>query len=345
MSWLKRNGIILAMVFLGIIAGVGSFLYMGDLLEPHKQVVKAEKEKPEVKEPKIEKKENKEQERWLELPRKRNLIVLIDNDKNARPQAGLQEADLVYELPIEGGTTRLMAVFSRFDAQLIGPIRSARDYIIDLAKEHDPIFVHAGGSPQAFAKFNEIGNLNGLAGGVDRAFWRIKEREAPHNLYSDTETLRRVARQECFREKGQLPDLKYLTGTEKFIGKEANKIGIVYGHPDFRAEYFYDEESSNYLRFTGGVKHFTPNSEQIAVKNIIIQKVNTKVKDKEKRLQVDLVDKGRAVFFTRGKFIEGYWEKKPGGITQYFQADGEEIKLTPGNTWINIVPLEAQIVY
>ena len=169
MNRVKEKLFVIILIFLGLSAGVCSFIFIGDLLESHQEAIE-EQEPPEeeVNTPEIV--EVSEDEKWVELPRKRNLVVIIDNDINARPQAGLEQADLVYELPIEGGTTRFMAVFSRFEPELIGPIRSARDYNIDIAKEYDSIFVHAGGSPQAFARFSEIGNLNGLEGGVDRAF-------------------------------------------------------------------------------------------------------------------------------------------------------------------------------
>jgi len=346
MSWFKGNIVFIVLILLGIFAGVGSFIYMGNLLEPHHQQVEKKQEEPiaKVHEP-DNKEENKASEKWLELPRKRNLVVLIDNDIKARPQAGLKEADLIYELPIEGGTTRFMAVYSRFSSELIGPIRSARAYTIELAKEYDPIFVHAGGSPLAFAMFDKIGNLNGLEGGVDYAFWRIIEREAPHNLYSDTKTLRRVAIQQGFREQGQLPDFKYLDLNEKFAGKKADKISINYGHDDFRAEYLYDKKSLKYLRFTGGVKHWANDGDQLAATNIIIQMVNTKVMDDEGRLKIDLIGRGKAVFFSEGQVIQGFWEKKTDGITKYYQAEGEEVALTPGKTWINIVPVHVKVEY
>lgn len=343
MKKLRGYPIIILFLLLGISAGVFSFSYMDKLLEPHQEV--AEVEEPPVELPQPPVKEEVTDKKWLELPRQRNLIVVIDNDVNARPQSGLDQADLVYELPIEGGTTRFMAVFSRFEPELIGPVRSARDYNIDIAKEYDPIFVHAGGSPQAFAKFEEIGNLNGLEGGVDRAFWRINEREAPYNLYSDSENLRRVASQEGFRENGRIFDFKYLPPGEDFVGKKSEKISINYQHQDFRSEYLYDSGTGRYLRFTGGVKHWVNTGEQLTTKNVIMQIVNARVIDSEGRLELTLTGKGKAVFFSEGQVIQGYWEKKNDGVTKYYQAEGEEIAFKEGNTWISIVPANVQIAF
>ncbi|KJS22929.1 MAG: hypothetical protein VR72_03270 [Clostridiaceae bacterium BRH_c20a] len=344
MNWLKKNFVIIILLVFGIIAGVAGFTYIGDLLKPHQQV--EEEVEPEVELPSlpITEEVSEEDENWLELPRKRNLVVVIDNDLNARPQSGLNEADLVFELPIEGGTTRFMAVFSRYEPELIGPIRSARDYNIDISKEYDPIFVHAGGSPQAFAKFGEIGNLNGLEGGVDRAFWRINEREAPYNLYSDANTLRRVALQEGFRENGQIFDFKYLSSKEEFKGNISNKISISYQHSDFRAEYLYDDNTKRYLRFTGGVTHWLNTGEQLTAKNVIIQMINARVIDDEGRLELTLNGTGKAVFFSEGQVIQGIWEKKA-GVTKYYQSEGEEVALKEGNTWISVVPVNVNVAY
>jgi len=344
MNWLRRHLVVIVLLTFGIVAGIAGFSYMGNLLKPHQQVEKEVEPEVESLSPITEEK-SEENEEWLELPKKRNLVVLIDNDLNARPQSGLDEADLVFELPIEGGTTRFMAVFSRFEPELIGPIRSARDYNIDISKEFDPIFVHAGGSPQAFAKFGEIGNLNGLEGGVDRAFWRINEREAPYNLYSDAKTLRRVALQEGFRENGEIFDFRYLSSREEFKGNLSKRISISYQHSDFRAEYLYDDNTKRYIRFTGGVKHWVNTGEQLTAKNVIIQMVNAREIDEEGRLELTLSGTGKAVFFSEGQVIQGIWEKKAGAPTKYYQSVGEEVALKAGNTWISVVPVNVNVAF
>ncbi|MFZ5946047.1 MAG: DUF3048 domain-containing protein [Bacillota bacterium] len=343
--WLKSKLIIVILVLIGFGAGAAGFMYIGNLMQPHQQQIIKEEE-PQVEVPPTPKTDNMEvDEEWLELPRERNLVVIIDNDVRTRPQAGLAQGDLVYEIPIEGGTTRFMAIFSRFNADLIGPIRSARDYTIEIAQEYDPVFVHAGGSPQAFALFDKIGNLNGLEGGVDRAFWRTNGIEPPFNLFSDSKTLRRVSKQEGFREEGKLHDFKYLEPGQEFSDSKAEKITIDYGHSDYRGEFLYDKGLQKYLRFTGGVKHWDRNGEQLKVKNIILQKVNTKIIDSEGRLSLEIFGRGMAVFFSEGQVVQGYWEKKAGGVTKYYKAEGEEVALNEGNTWICIIPHNVSVVY
>ena len=349
MGWWKRYRLIIvitALAFLAVGAGMASFVFIDKILKPHHGEVIGEKTPPEDEQQPLDSDDRNEKiiEEWLQLPRERNLSVVIDNDLKARPQAGLKEADIVYEFPIEGGRARFMALYSRFSPQLIGPIRSARDYNIILARENDSIFVHAGGSPQAFNLLNTVDNLNGLAGGVDRAFWRVNDRTEPSNLYSDSQSLRRVASQEGFKSQGQLPDFKYLDYNEEFIGKAADKISIEYGDKDYRAEYLYDKNTKNYLRFTAGVQHWNTQGQQLTVKNIIIQMVNTKLIDDEGRLALDLDGQGRAMIFVEGQVYQGFWQKKQ-GVTKFFKAEGEEIAIRPGNTWINIVPVEKKVTY
>ena len=346
MQWLRNNKFIMVSLVLGlvaIIAGTASFIFIDKLLAPHQQTdvtphEQLEEEAESPLEPPVV------QDPWLELARERNVMVIIDNHPLARPQGGLQEGDLVYEFPIEGGSSRFMAMYSRFSPQLVGPIRSARDYNIRLALEHDSIFIHAGGSPGAFRLLNNIDSLNGLGGGVDRAFWRVNEKTEPHNLYSDGATLRRVANQEGFKNQGQLLDFRYLGSDDEFLGKEAKKISIEYGDALYKAEYLYDESSQRYLRFTAGVQHWDPQGRQLTVKNIMVQMVNTKVIDDEGRLSLDLDGQGRALYFVEGRVFQGFWQQKQ-GVTKFFKAEGEEIALREGNTWINIVPIDRKITY
>lgn len=327
-------------VFLGgaaLVAGLISFLIINNLLSPH-QEDKASIEAEETEENmKNDSEISLEDEEFLTLPSQRAIAVVIDNAVEARPQAGLEKADLVYEFPVEGGITRFMTVFYRLSAQDLGPIRSARDYIIDLAKEHDAIFVHAGGSPVAYSRFKEVDNLNGLAGGVDRAFWRIGEKKKPHNLYSNTETIRRVAKQETFSEIGKNQEFKYLSSENTFEGKNIKGLSIPYSSIKYKAAYKYDENLESYLRITGETEHLTPQGEQIYVKNIIVQIVKGKVIDKEGRLSLNLKDKNTAYYFSQGKMLKGYWTKES-GQTKFYKENEQEIELAPGRTWLNIVP-------
>ena len=130
----------------------------------------------------------------------RPFAVMIDNHSDAWPQAGLNQAYMVYEIIVEGGETRLMALFKGADLDKIGPVRSARHYFIDYAMENDAIYVHFGQSPQAQSdiKKYDIDDINGIAED-GTTFWRVKDKYAPHNAVTSTEKLLESAKSKNYR--------------------------------------------------------------------------------------------------------------------------------------------------
>ena len=129
----------------------------------------------------------------------RAIAVMIDNHSGAWPQANLSKAYLVYEIVVEGGETRLMAVFKGQDLEKIGPVRSSRHYFLDYALENDAIYVHHGWSPQAQADIPELGinNINGITES-SKNFWRVKDKSAPHNLMTSTQSILSIAERKGF---------------------------------------------------------------------------------------------------------------------------------------------------
>ena len=124
----------------------------------------------------------------------RPIAVMIDNNINAMPQAGLLEADIIYEIIVEGGESRLMLILQDKDLDKIGPIRSARHYFLDYALENDAIYVHYGWSPQAQSDIASLGvnNINGIyESSTD--FWRVSDKYAPHNAVTSTDTILAVS--------------------------------------------------------------------------------------------------------------------------------------------------------
>ena len=124
----------------------------------------------------------------------RPIAVMIDNHSGAWPQANLNKAYMVYEIIVEGGETRLMALFKGQDLDKIGPIRSSRHYFLDYALENDAIYVHHGSSPQAQSDISTLGvnNINGIQES-SKDFWRVKDKSAPHNLFTTTESILKIA--------------------------------------------------------------------------------------------------------------------------------------------------------
>ena len=130
----------------------------------------------------------------------RPIAVMIDNHSGAWPQAGLQDAYMVYEIVVEGGETRLMALFKGTNPEKIGPVRSARHYFIDYAMENDAIYTHFGQSPQAESDIKKysINDINGIAED-GTTFWRVKDKAAPHNAVTSMEKLLASAKNKKYK--------------------------------------------------------------------------------------------------------------------------------------------------
>lgn len=134
----------------------------------------------------------------------RPIAVMIDNVGDARPQTGLNDAYMVYEIIVEGKQTRLMALYKGTNLDKIGPIRSSRHYFLDYALENDAIYVHYGWSPKAKSDISSLGvkNINGIYESSS-SFWRVKDKSAPHNVVTSTKKILEIA-----KEKDILQQLK-----------------------------------------------------------------------------------------------------------------------------------------
>ncbi len=280
---------------------------------------------------------------------RRPVAVMVENAPAARPQSGLQKADVVYEVLAEGGITRFLALYYSQDCSNVGPVRSARPYYIERALEYNAIYAHCGGSEDAksLLKALRMPDLDEI--GIARrgkAFWRVKSRRAPHNLYADTSRLRQVALDKGYKAQVDVPAFSYLAEEETPSGgTAAEKITVNYPRSYSVVSYRYDPNDKCYLRSEGGMAHKDAvTGQQLKASNIIVQYTNTKVVDKEGRLQVDMVGSGRSVLYMDGKAFEGSWQKNSADAwTVFMDANGNEFKLRPGQTWIEVVPLKTKV--
>ncbi|MDX9870803.1 MAG: DUF3048 domain-containing protein [Clostridia bacterium] len=286
---------------------------------------------------------------WRDKDRQRALAVVIDNAAAARPQSGLELADVVIEMPVEGGMTRLLAIISGEDLELLGPIRSARSYFVDLAKEYKAILVHAGGSMDALdaIKTEKLNNLDEINGGsnVATAFWRVTERAKPHNLYSSSDSLRKAAVNKQYNLTTPPTQLPYLLEGEESEGEIVSDITIFYPNRLSLIRYQFNKEKLYFERFMGEEPHMTAKNEQLKAANIIIQFVSYQYLDGEGRLRLIMHGKGKALIFREGKFINGLWEKQPGQFTKYTDSKGKTLSFVEGPTWIEVVPNGTRIEY
>lgn len=277
----------------------------------------------------------------------RPFAVMINNISVARPlQSGLQDAYIIYEMIVEGGITRYLALFLDQNTERIGSIRSARHYYIDYALENDAIYVHHGQSDQALADFNK-GIVDRIVVDTGKTGWRDKSLNvsSEHTLFTSIEKLKNgIGSKRTERKKDLLLD--YSVKPVDLASKEgaipANKVSIRYSNAT-TSSYEYDADAKVYKRFVNGKAHtdyVTKN--QYTFKNIITYQVhNYNLNDGsgKGRQGLDNIGSGTGYFITEGYAIPITWEKSSReSQTIYKYTDGTEIKVNDGNTFIQIQP-------
>ncbi len=261
------------------------------------------------------------------------VCVIINNIGAARPQSGLQQASVVYEFLVEGGITRLMAVFDtpHQEDYIIGPIRSLRPYFAHQAVEHGGIIAHGGYSTPTTEAIQGLGIKHIVS---SQYLWRDSSRKAPHNLYTHIEKIMRAA--------GGDADIQRETITVKEPSVDSEKgleIEINYSNYN-KTTYTYHEESQSYLRFIDGNAHRDRETgEQYRATRVIIRKTSHRGVPGTQLLNIDMVGQGTGYVYEKGNKYPIKWEKKAGGKTQFNYPDGTPVETRYGNTWIQVVPL------
>jgi len=278
---------------------------------------------------------------------RRPVAIVFDNHVTAKWQAGLGQAEIVYEFLAEGTITRYMGLFLMEDPKLIGSIRSARPYLIEKALEYDSIFVHCGGSEQAYADIKrlKVNNLDEIRN-AGYAFFRYYDtgKKAEHTLYSSMDKLRSAQETHKYKNESEINGFVFYDKDTEIEGIDAKSVLIKY-YNDNHTKYEYDEENKVYKRYKKYRKnsdlelHIDENDKkEIVAKNIIIQKAETKIIDNVGRRSIELIGKGTGYLITNGKAIEVTWKKDSvRDKTRYYNETGEEILLNPGVTWIQVV--------
>ena len=280
----------------------------------------------------------------------RPIAVMIDNHNQAWPQAGLNQAYLVYEIIVEGGETRLMALFKGVNVDKIGPVRSSRHYFLDYAMENDAIYAHYGWSPQAESdiKRYSINNLNGITES-ETTFWRVKDKSAPHNAVTSTDAILKAAKAKKYKTTSTKESvLNYVTDeVDLKDGQGATTVTIPHSTLQ-TVKYEYDEENQVYKRYARNKAQTdwdTGNS--VTTKNIIITFCdNYELDDVENKGRQGLKNIGTfdGYYITNGKAIKIKCIKEERNKqTRYEDLKGNEIEVNDGNTWINICPTDAEV--
>ena len=277
----------------------------------------------------------------------RPYAVMINNISVARPlQSGLQDAYIIYEMIVEGGITRYMALFMDQDTSRIGSVRSSRHYYLDYALENDAIYVHHGQSPQAQSDFSKLG-IDRIVVDNNKTGWRDKSLKvsSEHTLFTSIEKLNNgLGKKRTTRKNDLLLDYSVdsldLANMEN--AKIANNVSIKYSKAT-TSSYEYDETNKIYKRFVNGKAHTDyVTKEQFTFKNIITYQVeNYALKDGsgKDRQGFNNIGKGTGYYISEGYAVPITWEKKSReSQTIYKFKDGTELKVNDGNTFIQIQP-------
>ncbi|NLC68531.1 MAG: DUF3048 domain-containing protein [Clostridiaceae bacterium] len=282
---------------------------------------------------------------------KRPYAVMIDNEgTKCLPQGGLDKAQVIYEIIVEGGETRFMLLFWGTRPEMIGPVRSTRHYFLDYVLEHDAIHVHFGWSPRAISDISSlrINNINGVANGGE-IFWDLtNDINNWQDSYTSMEKIEEYVNRVKYRTTNEKePVFAYNMEDEELESEiNAERVGIYYNQFN-TSEYVYDPLTGWYNRFRKGKPHVERVSEaQLTVKNIIVQfaKNYPIPGDPEGRQEVETVGSGEGWFITRGKAIKIKWSKASRSEpTRYVDKAGNPIRLNPGQTWVQVISPYAKV--
>lgn len=278
----------------------------------------------------------------------RPIAVMIDNDADyTGPHSGLENAYLIYEIYVEGGSTRMMALFKEdlmsdeAKAERIGPVRSSRHYFLDFALENDAVYAHCGWSPKAQSEISSRGvnNINGLY--ESAPFERYSAYNSSwHNLYTSVDKLKKSADGHGYRDESDVllnysPEIKEPEG-----GVSALKVTIPY--LSYTMSYEYDADNGVYMRYKKGAPHTMQSGVQLSAQNILILRMeNFNLNDGDGKGRQDLKDTGTGsgTFISEGKAVNITWEKSDRSArTKYYLEDKSELELNPGVTIVQIVP-------
>jgi len=268
----------------------------------------------------------------------RPVMVMIENSPQARPQTGLDQADIVYEILAEGEITRFAALFHSHSPDKIGPVRSIRPYYAEIGEGWDALIVHAGWSQDAInmIKSRNLAHFDEVYGDGEY-YWRDSSRKKPHNLYTSVEKIREGAERKNYRSEWKQPALLFRKPDDApMSGKPAARVTIPY-LMGYEVEYEYDPASGLYKRYMAGEPHVDPSSDkQLTAANVLICEARHRILDEEGRRNVDINGPGKGYILQNGSMKEMTWKRSDGIIRAYI--DNEEVPLVPGQTWIQIVP-------
>lgn len=283
--------------------------------------------------------------------RRRPLMVRVGNDPGARPQVGLNEADVVYEEIVEWWVTRFTAIYLSQDPQMIAPIRSARLINLQLGPQYDGALANSGGSDEVRWELSqsEIINLDEFF--IPQPYFYRENEGWQTRLAFDATIARNYLDGEGLDSDVNLRGFVFGDQVDvsdfppEAVG-DAQEVIIPYPQQTSEAAWEYDPQSGQYLRSTSGSPMTGFDGSQIAASNVIIyfaEHLPTDiVEDSNGATSVRIIVNGlgTAWLLRDGKILKGNWETDGRQTPNFIFNDGQPMPLKPGNTWIQVVPLD-----
>lgn len=274
---------------------------------------------------------------------RRPLSIKVENSKEARPQIGLQEADVVYESIAEGGVTRFNAIFHSTLPAEVGPVRSARLSDVSVVPQYNALFAFSGASTEVNSAVRAAGlpNLSQDAG-VSAPYRRSSQRYAPHNLYIDVAKAYAEATQRGYEVTSVVAPLAFDQSVRAIGTPNASTVTVPFSNYN-TVTWNFDVASKRYLRVNNGTPFVDAGTgAQISAKNVVVlwaAYVPASTNKGAQTFDINLVGTGTASMFIDGVRIDGAWTAGASAPPTFTSADGTPLLLAPGNTWFQVVPL------
>ena len=288
--------------------------------------------------------------------KKRPLALMIENTSMSLPQYGLEKCGVIYECPVEGGITRLMGISNSYHKLgQFGNVRSCRPYYVYLASEYDAIYCHVGQSVHGQEVLNTgiVDDLNAMDGAISNSvFYRTSDKKAPHNCFTNGERVDEGIKIKDYRTKYDKDFTPHFSFSEEDKYHDADDPTLIKNSasdgegcevvvPYFinnKPYFIYNKKKQKYERYQFGDKQIDADTgKQVAVKNIILYTTagDSSLYAGTDYLNLPLVGEGEGKYICNGKMIDIKWEKSGDTeTTEFYDKDGKEIILAPGNTWI-----------
>jgi len=277
------------------------------------------------------------------LAMRRPLDIKVDNYPGSRPPSGIHKADVVFEHFAEGAITRFSAIFLCQDAELVGPVRSARLIDVEhLADMFDAVLVHYGAANRVLPMIREADfpDMDGYFGA--KGFTTVPGRVSPFNKYCDTTELWAEVVEQGWQRPADRPGFTFSDSVE--WEQEALEIEVTYA-PQSRARWSYDATEGLYVRYSGDTRHTEETTgEPLKATNVIVLEAKHIQTDIDEgygsfSVRIELLGRGPAMVFRDGKLAEGSWVRSgQKEMIQILDEEGNPVPLKPGNVWVQVVP-------